>query len=650
MRFPVLLLVMSCAWTHAAETPDLIEQYGRLPMFRDMSISPDGTHYAFIQRRGNQELFVVINTVSGEAVAAVDASNLKARSARFATNQHVILEVSKTLSSARIRGKWEQSHAVSFNIDTQAMTTLLVKFEDLYEAQEGLGRIVGINEADNDVYMPAWVRGSRDPAYHLLRADLNTGHTRIYARGNSHTRDWFVSTAGEVLAREDFDDKRNVHTVQSKVSGKWKTIYRQETEIPEIGIHALTPDGTRLVYRGGARTADALYTMSLTDGTIVGPIYEQTDRDIDEILVDGFHRAFKGIRLSGPLPEYIYEDETLAAHIDTVTSRFALSSVTPVSATADRSKLIYHVTGNEGAEDFVLFEPAANRLTRIGLGYPYVESTQIADVSAIRYAARDGLKIPAIVTWPAGSEERKNLPLLVFPHGGPESYDAIAFDWWAQYFARSGYLILQPNFRGSTGYGYDFKFAGRGEWGRKMQDDISDGVKVLVQKGHADPQRVCIMGASYGGYAALAGGAFTPELYRCIIAVAGVSDLPRMLRDERFYSGGSHWAVTYWQRLVGNSRTEQDKLQAVSPVNFADAFTAPVLLIHGRDDSVVPLRQSKRMEKALKRAGVPVELLTLKGEDHWLSSSDTRVATLTAIARFLEQHNPVDTAVVSAVP
>ena len=148
------------------------------------------------------------------------------------------------------------------------------------------------------------------------------------------------------------------------------------------------------------------------------------------------------------------------------------------------------------------------------------------------------------------------------------------------------------------------------------------------------------MGASYGGYSALAGGAYSGDLYRCVISVAGVSDVLEMISDVRT-KRGSHWVVDYWKSRIGDTRKEKDKLREISPYFAAEQFQAPVLLIHGKDDTVVPLAQSQRMRRALKKAGKEVELITLKGEDHWLSTSATRLATLSAISKFLDQHNPI---------
>ena len=232
----------------------------------------------------------------------------------------------------------------------------------------------------------------------------------------------------------------------------------------------------------------------------------------------------------------------------------------------------------------------------------------------------------------------------MLPHGGPESYDSIGFDYMAQFFAQKGYLVIQPNFRGSTGFGYHFRDAGRGKWGREMQDDITDSLAHFVEAGVADPERACIVGFSYGGYAALAGGAFTPDLYKCVIAGAPVSDLPMMLNQERRDHGSDHWVVAYWKRVIGDSRKERELLKDVSPANFAESFQAPVLLLHGDDDTVVPIAQSRRMEARLKRADKQVEFVRLKGEDHWLSIAETRIQALEAMGSFLDKHLPVENA------
>jgi dipeptidyl aminopeptidase/acylaminoacyl peptidase len=219
--------------------------------------------------------------------------------------------------------------------------------------------------------------------------------------------------------------------------------------------------------------------------------------------------------------------------------------------------------------------------------------------------------------------------------------DVDGFDWLAHFLASRGYAVLQPNYRGSGGYGRDWEEAGYGGWGvGVMQHDLTDGVAAVVAAGIADPERVCIVGASYGGYAALAGAAFTPELYRCAASFGGVSDLRDMLVVQRGRRDGRSAVVTYWEESVGFEDTglARDRLAAMSPLQHAERVQAAVLLIHGRDDSVVPIGQSRAMERALRAAGKSVQLVELEGEDHWLSVAATRLELLKAVDGFLAEH------------
>jgi dipeptidyl aminopeptidase/acylaminoacyl peptidase len=254
------------------------------------------------------------------------------------------------------------------------------------------------------------------------------------------------------------------------------------------------------------------------------------------------------------------------------------------------------------------------------------------------YKAADGLEIHGILTLPPGRDPR-NLPVVVMPHGGPQSHDRLGFDWWAQTFAGHGYAVFQPNFRGSDGYGLKFRDAGFGQWGRKMQTDISDGVAELARQGVIDPSRACIVGGSYGGYAALAGVTLQHGLYRCAVSYGGVSDMSTFF-DREASDEGLTASSRYVQKFVGVQRLGDPVLNEISPAAFANRADAPILLIHGEDDTVVPISQSREMERRLKAAGKPVEFLSIKSEDHWLSQDVTRKQMLSAALTFVEKQNP----------
>ena len=286
---------------------------------------------------------------------------------------------------------------------------------------------------------------------------------------------------------------------------------------------------------------------------------------------------------------------------------------------------------------YALVNLATRDATWLGAEYNGVTLQDVAPQKPVRFKARDGLELTGYLTTPRGREP-KALPLIVFPHGGPAARDTPGFDWWAQAMASRGYAVLQVNYRGSDGLGEPLLAAGYGQWGRKMQTDLSDGVRALAERGVIDPKRVCIVGASYGGYAALAGAAMDPGVYRCAASFGGLSDLGRFVSWSRAKAGPE--AFRYWTRFMGAESDRAAVLAEISPVAHVDKVTIPILLIHGKDDSVVPLEQSQIMADALRKAGKPVELVVEKGEDHWLSRGETRLAMLQATMAFLEKNNP----------
>jgi dipeptidyl aminopeptidase/acylaminoacyl peptidase len=613
-----------------------VNDYGMLPQSRSVSISPDAKHYAFIARTKDEELFVVANTETGGVTAGARLGDLKARNVYFINSDHIVFTASDTTSVLGYRNKFEASASFVMNIKTSKIKTLLNKTEGIHPAQSGLGRIVGFNAKENVVYMPAYADG-QSPANNLYRVSLKRGFGVIHKKGNANTIDWFMGEDGRVLAREDYSNKKQLHKIFSYTSGKRKLVYEKKVTIPDISIEAVAGDEKALLFmdeRGVSK-------LSLDDGTISETDFQENE-SLPQYLKTDLNRKLVAVGYSGLLPFEVIANPAVEKHYSVLQAGLPETHFQLMEVSEDDKKLLVRISGNGSSGMYLLYDSETRDMLSLGREYEGIAKADIGQVTAIKYKARDGHKIPSILTWPTGVAKgsKTKLPLIVLPHGGPASYDHIRFDWWAQFLARKGYLVLQPNFRGSRGFGKKHEELGNGEWGRAMQDDVSDGVLALIKAGHADAQRVCIMGASYGGYSALAGGAFSPELYRCVVAVAGVSNLPRMLSDVKLRRGSDHWVNRYWQKSIGDSKSEREKLKEISPSMFAHNFEAPVLLIHGKDDTVVPFRQSKIMHKALRKADKESELVTLKGEDHWLSKSATRLDMLKAIDAFLEKHNP----------
>ena len=630
----LLSLALFFGTSYASPT---IEDYGLLPKLHSIAISPDGKHYVLIQRQDGSDVFIIVNAETKEMVGGSNLGEWKTSHIYFAGNDYVILRAAKTDRPAGYENDFKRGVAFAHNISSGKIKTLLNKTKGLDPDQSGMGTIVGINEKKKMAYMPAYADESNTP-YNLYRVNLKSGLGKVHKKGNEHTVNWFVDHQGNVLARVDYNKGDQLHRIFAYDGVETKIVYDETTPVPKIQISAVSPDGKHLIYK----ESSGIYKLSLADGTVTQADFTLKDYDVDRLNTD-INRKLTSVSYGGLQPFDDVLDPVTAGHYQGIEAAFPTSKVSFLSSVRTGNQLLVEVSGIDAAGSFMLYDSKQKSIIELGRRYPAIDKSQIAEITTVAYKAQDGQKIPSILTWPIGvTSKQKNskLPLIVFPHGDPSSYDDVGFDWWAQYLASKGYLILQPNFRGSRGFGDKHLNLDNGKWGREMQDDLTNGVRAMIKAGYADPDKVCIMGESYGGYSALAGAVFSPELYRCAISVGGVADLPGMLKEEKYQFGKNHWFFNYWNKVIGDSATEEDKLTDISPVNFAENIQSPILLLHSKEDTVMPFSQSMAMHNALKKAGKDSTLIELKGVGHWLSNSEARLQTLKEIDAFLKKHNP----------
>jgi dipeptidyl aminopeptidase/acylaminoacyl peptidase len=456
--------------------------------------------------------------------------------------------------------------------------------------------------------------------------------TRLIDEGSEPDTDWLMDESGRIAAKFVYHDDKKLWEIKTHKDNRWTLVASGTAAIDTPRMLGFGADGAALIVRFTENGDGVWKPLNLKDNTWGAPLEKGAafSRVIEERksgrIIGGVH----GIGSS----QHVFFDNELQAHWDAIQRAFPDERIQLESNSDDYSRVVLKVFGAKDGFVYVLYDWYAHHATILGQVYEQV--TTPAEMRAISYPAADELNIPGFLTLPRGVPE-KDLPLIVMPHGGPAAADTQDFDWWAQALAAQGYAVLQPNFRGSI---LDSRFleAGFGEWGRKMQTDLSDGVRYLAHLGLIDPKRVCIVGASYGGYAALAGVTVESGVYRCAVSVAGISDLRRfrqwIVENEQ---GLSH---RYWDRFMGTSDKNDPALMAISPIEHVSSVNVPVLLIHGRDDTVVPFEQSDVMLSALKRAGKSVEMVTMKHEDHWLSRSETRLQMLQTTVAFLKANNP----------
>lgn len=627
----------------AVQTKPSIDDYAALPGVSQMRLSPNGELIAFIKTSADKDSVVIFSLKEGKMMTGATLETLSPRNLYFANDDQLIIVASRYRHVLGIRGQIDMSTAFAMNAHNGKIHQLLTPGDVIYVGQGGLGDIVGLSADKKYALMPAYVGVTNrlvQSRLALVRTSLTKRRSpRIVEKGTTTTIGYFVNTKGQVVAEERFDNDRNLHRIFSKKSGEWEEIYRKETDIRQISPVGLTPDQTKLVIRAGNNDTDrkVLYTMSLINGEVSEPLFAREDADIEGIIFDGIYRTVRGVRYSGFKPSYEFFDKKLESRVAKVTGIFSDQSVNLSDWSSDFSDIVISVSGASSSGDYYLSK-RGQPLKFLTSKRKQIKASDINAIAEFNYKAKDGLNIPSLLTIPA-VKDINNLPAIMLPHGGPESYDRNEFSWLSQALASQGYLVIQPQFRGSSGFGLAHTRAGYGEWGKKMQSDLTDGIDILVAEGIVDPARVCILGWSYGGYAALAGAAFTPNLYKCAVSINGVSDLALMMKQEKSDYGRNHWVLSYWEnQLTAGGADKQDILSSASPVNYVEQIVVPVLLIHGEKDKVVNIDQSERMMDALAELDKSVEFIEFEGEGHSISGSEARRTVLRTVIKFINNH------------
>ena len=611
-----------------------LEAFGRLPTLEDVAISPDGTKIAFVKTSGESRSLLVITLSKHDVIGAVHLGEVKLRGVDWVDDDNVLATVSSTsLPPFGFTGptrEWYQ--LVNFNLSKLKLNPLTFEVDhaETFNVVTGDASMREVS-GHSMLYARGYcVRDRTVPC--LFSVAYPDRRTRLVDEAEEPDTDWLLDQSGNIAAQFSYRDEKKLWEIKTRKNGHWTVVASGIAPIDTPDMLGFSADGSGIIVRFLVNGDPQWKPLNLSDNTWGPPLAKGAV--FSNVIGDRkTGRIIGGIKEIGS-SEYVFFDNELQAHWNAVLRAFPDERVSLMSSSDDYSRMVLKVFGPKDGYVYALYDWYSHHATILGRVYEEVHAP--AQMKAISYPAADGLTIPAILTLPQAAPE-KDLPLVVLPHGGPAAADSLHFDWWSQALAAQGYAVLQPNFRGST---LDAKFmeAGFGEWGRKMQSDLSDGVRYLAHQGIIDPKRVCIVGASYGGYAALAGVTVESGVYRCAVSVAGLSDLRRF----RKWTIANQMGVSqrYWDRFMGTADQNDPALIAISPIEHVAALTVPILLIHGRDDTVVPYEQSDVMLSALKRAGKPATLVTMKHEDHWLSRGETRLQMLQATVDFLKANNP----------
>jgi dipeptidyl aminopeptidase/acylaminoacyl peptidase len=617
-----------------------IESFGDLPAIAQPALTPDGKHYAVVEARQGRPIIAIyqVGAPEGTAPARVGAGDGRIATMRWATNDWlvVILKANMRVSGDnRVRTWWR---SISVDVTGKRAAIMLNNVPDM-RYNFGAAAIADVDIAHPGyVYMPLYaVNDGQNVVLNLYKVDVTNGGAAIAQYGIMWTTDYVMDGNGHIAARIDVYPNELTYHVKVPSGGRdWREIGVFQQVNGETSFAGLSADGLGLSLL--TYSPQQMVGISRLDPSTmaVTPLYANPSYDVANTIRDEWTGRVIGAAYVADKMEFIYFDPVRQRLQSALERAFPGHIVSIETCDQAVDLCIVMAESPQDPRAYYMFNVATMHAVALGNSYPQLTPADLGAMKPYNYAARDGLQIPAYLTLPPG-RDAKNLPLVVFPHGGPDARDFLEFNWWAQFMASRGYAVLQPNFRGSSGYGRDFTRQGAHQWGLKMQDDLADGVAKLVADGIVDSKRVCIVGASYGGYAALAAAAFGGATYACAASFAGIGDLDAMLHREELDNGRDSADVAFWKSRIGDRHSDADaaRIDATSPIRHVDKIAIPILLLHATGDTTVPIAQSRDMRDALQRAHKNVTYVEIDGDDHYLDLAATRIRVLSEIEKFL---------------
>lgn len=491
-----------------------------------------------------------------------------------------------------------------------------------------------LRDSSTDVLISVGTFGD-DPYTRAERMNAQTGRRVPVTRAPVRNGRYVSDASGAVRAAYGFNVDNSIKTLVRHGDGSdWVLLNDEATNgiaLLPIGfsadggtlyLHAQRPQGTSVI---------EAYDMASANRSVV---LADEKAEPELWLYDPANGLPVGVRYMDGRPRTAFFDpqSAIARHYRSLEAAFPGESVLITSSTADGTTVLVHVWSDRNPGDYYTFDTVTKKAALIVSSRSWHDPAKMAEMRPIRLTARDGLPLAGYLTLPPGSDGQ-SLPMVVMPHGGPYGEaDLWGFDTDVQLLAAAGYAVLQVNYRGSGNHGRAFQVAGAREWGGRMQDDVTDATRWAIQQGYADPARVCIHGGSYGGYAALMGAVREPDLYRCASGYVGVYDLPAMQSE----SARSSRRLGNWSKdWVGN---DPQKLADASPTRLASHIRVPVLLAAGVEDEIAPVEHTRRMERALQAANVPVEAVYYPTEGHGFYIEANRRDYYTRLLAFLNRH------------
>lgn len=637
----LLAAALLFTWVWAASAQTSIEDLFRNSQVTSASLSPNGKYLATTANVRGHLLLTVLDVEKRVVTKVAGYNDVNIVHVRWINNDRLVYRIVEIEGerTSTAEGLYAVNRDGSKFVTVMPPTPKYIQNQEEWNSQPRWISMLSrsVNDDPNSILAVGYFPNSDAVPY---RVDTVTARRReIDFNVPGLARDFVVDATNllRVVVTSNDEQSKEIVWYRDAENLPWRKLIEQPTFGQRFSVLGFDGDGkTMYVTAATNEGRDGIYQYDFAGnkpGALIAS--DKTVSVNDGLVFAPDTRKLLGVRMDTEPPQTLWLDKFMArlqADIDHALPG-VVNVITPREAQAPM--LVYSYSSTKPGH-YYLYDSAKKKLQSVFTARPWIDSKKMSEQLAYDYVARDGLPIMAYLTIPRG-RQLQSLPLVVLVHGGPHTRDNWGFDSEVQFLAGMGYAVLQPQFRGSIGFGDTHFKKAFAQWGLSMQDDLTDGVNSLVKQGVVDPKRVCIMGASYGGYAVMQGLVKNPDLYRCGVNLLGVTNL--------FYiSSSASWgdkAGNYSKNTtLGDPDKLRDQFNATSPSKHADVIKAPVFMAYGEKDWRVPMVHGEEMRDGLKKYDKVYEYMELEGEEHGMSKEETRFRVYGSIEKFLKKYNP----------
>ena len=598
-----------------------LKDFFKNPEKASFQLSPDGSYISLMKpwEEGNRMMNVYVKKINSNKEIRITSASERNIYGYFWLNNNRIAYIQD-------KGGDENIHIYAVNIDGTNNIDL-TPFENIQARIE--------DDLEDDPNYMLVSLNKRDPRIHdVYRLNIHDGALTLIAENPGNIMGWMTDNDGKLRIATTSDGVNTSLLYRSTEEEEFKPILTTNFKESVSPLYFTFDNKNLYVSSNRGRDKSAIYKFDLNTAKETDLIFEHNKVDVYGLMRSEKRKIITGVTYTTDKRQVKFFDKWREELQNNLEKKLPGVEVAISDLSKDETKAIIISYSDKSRGTYYYYNIKDDTLLKLADLSPWINDKHMSEMKPISYTSRDGLTIHGYLTIPVNSNG-KNLPVIINPHGGPWARDYWGFDSETQFFANRGYAVLQMNFRGSVGYGREFWEISFKEWGKTMQDDITDGVNWLVEEGIANPNRIAIYGASYGGYATLAGLAFTPDLYACGVDYVGVSNIFTLLET----------LPPYWElgrqmmyEMIGNPETEKDLLKAASPLFHADKITAPLFIAQGANDPRVKKSESDQIVEALKKRGVDVPYMVKDNEGHGFSNEENKFEFYEKMEKFLSQH------------